>query len=188
MLCVFRAVRRSLTGASCAARMEMCSVSPSACLGSWSVGQVWSEAKGLSPGPEAWLSRAGSQCQRHWERWLSPARRVATHVRSVCHARVDPELSGSLKSQGFRCQYEGFCQARAPFAASHPGLVDNGRNQIWRRFRVFCLLSVKVCSWYKTHSNTGIFVGVRYVFFLSVPGFQFGPVTVLFEVFSGHKQ
>ena len=63
----------------------------------------------------------------------------------------------------------------------------SGRNRIWRRFRVFCLLSVKVCSWYKTHSNTGILTGVRYVFFLSVPGFQFGPVTVSFEAFSGHK-
>jgi len=88
---------------------------------SWLVERrFWSEEKGLSLGPEAWLSRAGSQCQRHWERWLSPARRrVATHVWSVRHARVDPELSGSLKSQGFRRQYEGFCQARAPFAASH---------------------------------------------------------------------
>jgi len=46
-------------------------------------------------------------------------RRAATHVQSVRHARVNPELSGSLKSQGFRRQYEGFCQARAPFAASH---------------------------------------------------------------------
>jgi len=52
---------------------------------------------------------------------LSPVRRrVAAHVRSVRHARVDPELSGSLKSQGFRRQYEGFCQARAPFTVSHP--------------------------------------------------------------------
>jgi len=25
---------------------------------------------------------------------------------------------------------------------------SSGRNRIWRRFRVFCLLSVKVCSWY----------------------------------------
>ena len=65
--------------------------------------------------------------------------------------------------------------------------VVGGRNRIWRRFRVFCLLSVKVCSWYKTHSNTGILAGVRYVFFFSVPGFQFGPVTVSFEAFSGHK-
>ena len=47
-------------------------------------------------------------------------RRVAAHVWSVRHAHVDPELSGSLKSQGFRRQCEGFCQARAPFAASHP--------------------------------------------------------------------
>jgi len=54
---------------------------------------------------------------------------------------------------------------------------------------VSCILSfvVKVCSWYKTHSNTGILAGVRYVFFLSVPGFQFGPVTVSFEAFCGHK-
>jgi len=52
---------------------------------------------------------------------LSPVRcRVAAHVWSVRHARVDPELSGSLKSQGFRPQCEGFCQARAPFAVSHP--------------------------------------------------------------------
>jgi len=55
--------------------------------------RLWSEEKGLSPGP-AWLSRAGSQCLRHWERWLSLARRrVAAHVWSVRHARVDPELS-----------------------------------------------------------------------------------------------
>ena len=41
------------------------------------------------PGPEAWLSRAGIQCVRCWERWLSPVRRrVAAHVRSVRHARV----------------------------------------------------------------------------------------------------
>ena len=81
--------------------------------------KLWNEEKGLSSGPEALLSRAGSQCQRHWERWLNPARcRVAAHVRSVHHARVDPKLSGSLKSQGFRRQYESFCQARAPFAAS----------------------------------------------------------------------
>jgi len=86
---------------------------------SWLVQRrLWSEEKGLSLGPEAWLSRAGSQCLRYWERWLSPARRwVAAHVRSVHHARVNPELLGSLKSQGFRRQYEGFCQARAPFAA-----------------------------------------------------------------------
>ena len=43
--------------------------------------------------------------------------------------------------------------------------------------------AAEVCSWYKTHSNTGILAGVRYVFFLSVPGFQFGHVTVSF----GHK-
>ena len=108
--------------------MEMCSVHLSACLDSYSVG-LWSEEKGLSPGPEAWLCQAGSQCQRHWERWLSPAhRRVAAHVWSVCHARVDPELSGSLKSQGFRRQYEGFCQARAPFAASH--LVSRSASKV----------------------------------------------------------
>ena len=65
--------------------------------------------------------------------------------------------------------------------------ICSSRNRIWRRFRVFCLMSVNVCSWYKTHSNTGILAGVRYVFFLSVPGFQFGPVTVSFEAFSGHK-
>ena len=29
-----------------------------------------------------------------------------------------------------------------------------------------------MCSWYKTHSNTGILAGVRYVIFLSVPGFN----------------
>ena len=80
-----------------------------------------SEEKGLSPGPKDWLFRAGSQCLRYCERWLSPVRRrAAVHVRFVRHARVDPELSGSLKSQGFRRQYEGFCQARAPFAATHP--------------------------------------------------------------------
>ena len=62
----------------------------------------------------------------------------------------------------------------------------SGRNRIWRRLSVFCLLSVKVCSWYKTHSNTGNLAGVRYVSFVSVPGFHFGPVTVSFETFSGH--
>jgi len=83
--------------------------------------RFWSEEKGLSPGPEAWLSRAGSQCLRHWERWLSPARRqVAVHVRSVRLAHVDPKLLGSSKSQGFRRPLEGCCQARAPFAASLP--------------------------------------------------------------------
>jgi len=54
----------------------------------------------------------------------------------------------------------------------HMAMTQGFRNRIWRRFRVFCLLSVKVCSWYKTHSNTGIFAGVRYVFFLSVPDFN----------------
>ena len=92
----------------------MCSGSLSACLRSCSVG-FWSEQKGLSPLPEAWLSRAGSQCLRHWERWLSPARRrVTAHVQFVRHARVDPEMSRSLKSQGFRCHCEDFCQARTP--------------------------------------------------------------------------
>jgi len=64
-----------------------------------------------------------------------------------------------------------------------------GRNWFCRRFRVFCLLSVKVCSWYKTHSKTGNLAGVRYVSILSVPGIQFRPVTVSFELeaFSGHK-
>jgi len=76
----------------------------------------WNKEKGSSPGPEARLSRAGSQWLRHWERWLSTAlRRVATHVQLVGHAHVDSELSESLKSQGFRRQYEGFCEARAPF-------------------------------------------------------------------------
>jgi len=83
----------------------------------------------VSPGPDAWLSRAGSQCLRYWELWLSPVRRrVAAHVQPVRHARVDPELSGSLKSQGFRRQYEGFCQARAPFAASH--LVSHSASKV----------------------------------------------------------
>ena len=36
--------------------------------------------------PETWLSRAGSQCLRYWEWWLSPVRRrVAGHVWSVRH-------------------------------------------------------------------------------------------------------
>jgi len=39
--------------------------------------------------------------------------------------------------------------------------ICSGRNRIWRRLSVFCHLSVKVCSWYKTHSNTGILAGVR---------------------------
>jgi len=95
MLCFVRAVRCSQTGMSCTATWDGDVQSPSACL--------------------------GSQCLRHWERWPIPARRrVAADVLSVRHARVDPELSGSLKSQGFRRQCEGFCQARAPFAASHP--------------------------------------------------------------------
>jgi len=64
---------------------------------------------------------------------------------------------------------------------------DSGRNRFCRRFRVFCLLSVKVCSWYKTHSKTGNLAGVRYASILSVPGIQFRPVTVSFEAFSGHN-
>jgi len=35
--------------------------------------------------------------------------------------------------------------------------------------------------------KTGILASVRYVLILSVPGIQFGPVTVSFEAFSGHK-
>jgi len=56
---------------------------------------------------------------------------------------------------------------------------SSGRNRFCRRFHVFCLLSVKVCSWYKTHSKTGNFAGVRYVSILSVPGIQFRPVCCL---------
>jgi len=63
----------------------------------------------------------------------------------------------------------------------------SGRNRFWSRFRVFCLLSVKVCSWYKTHLKTGNLAGVWYVSILSVPGIQVRPVTVSFEAFSGHK-
>ena len=38
-------------------------------------------------------SRAESQCQRHLERWLIPARRqIAANVWSVHDARVDPSL------------------------------------------------------------------------------------------------
>ena len=73
---------------------------------------------------------------------------------------------------------------------SRIGLVNiSGRNWFCCRFRVFCLLSVKVCSWYKTHSKTGNLAGVRYVSILSVPGIQFRPVTVSceLEAFSGHK-
>jgi len=65
--------------------------------------------------------------------------------------------------------------------------TDCGRNRVCRRFRVFCLLSVKVCSWYKTHSKTGNIAGVRYVSILSVPGIQFRPGTMSFETVSGHK-
>jgi len=53
------------------------------------------------------------------------------------------------------------------------------------RFRVFSLLSVKVCFWYKTHSKTGNLAGVRYVCILSI--IQFRLVTVSFEAFSGYK-
>jgi len=66
-------------------------------------------------------------------------------------------------------------------------VLYSGRKRFCRRFRVFCLLSVKVCSWYKTHSKTGNLAGVRYVSILSVPGIQFRPVTVSFEAFSGNK-
>ena len=65
--------------------------------------------------------------------------------------------------------------------------ISSGRNRFCRRFRVFCLLSVKVCSWYKTHSKTGNLASVRYASILSVPGIQFRPVTLSFEAFSGHK-
>jgi len=84
-------------GMSCAVMMEMCSGSPrKSCLVERS---LCSQAKGLSPGPGGLLSRTGSQYLRHWERWLSPARRwVATHVRSVHHEHVDPKLLGTLKS------------------------------------------------------------------------------------------
>jgi len=77
------------------------------------------------------------------------------------------------------------CQSLfTPVSLGYPLSVFNKNstlNRIWRRLSVFCLLSVKVCSWYKTHSNTGILAGVRCSFFVSVPGFQFGPVTVSFR-------
>ena len=76
------------------------------------------------------------------------------------------------------------------FDCSHVSIAwvsISGRNRIWRLFRVFCLLSVKVSSWYKTHSKTGILPGVWYVFILSVSGIHFGPVIVSFKAFSGHK-
>jgi len=62
---------------------------------------------------------------------LSPVRRrVAAHVQvqSARHARVNPELSGSLKLQGFRRQNEGFCQARTPFETSH--LVSRSASKV----------------------------------------------------------
>jgi len=65
--------------------------------------------------------------------------------------------------------------------------ISSGRNRFCRKFRVFCLLSVEVCSWYKIHSKPGNLAGVRCVSILSVPGIQFRPVTVSFEAFSGHK-
>ena len=81
-----------------------------------------------------------------------------------------------------------FCRSRGtlPRHCQKLCILVSGRNRIWRRLSVFCLLSVKVCSWYKTHSNTGILAGVRYVSLVSVPGFQFAPVTVSFETFSGY--
>jgi len=70
---------------------------------SWLVERrFWSEEKGLSPGPETWLSCAGSQRQRHWERWLRPARRrlaqlpirgLVSGARTVC----------SIPSSKLRC-------------------------------------------------------------------------------------
>jgi len=66
-------------------------------------------------------------------------------------------------------------------------LADGGRNRVCRQFRLFCLLCVKVCSWYKTHSKTGNLAGVLYISILTVPGIQFRPVTVSFEAFPGHK-
>jgi len=58
---------------------------------SWLVQRrLLSDENGLSPGPEACQSWQGL---RHWERWLSPARRqIAANVWSVHDARVDPSL------------------------------------------------------------------------------------------------
>jgi len=64
---------------------------------------------------------------------------------------------------------------------------SSGRNQFCRWFRVFCLLSVKVCSRYKTHSKPRNLAGVWYVWILPVPGIQYRPVTVSSKAFSGHK-
>jgi len=88
----------------------------------WLVGWWrWSVGMGLSPGPRALLSRAESQCLKHWERWFRPGRRrVAVHIQSIWHARDDPGRSGSWKSRGFRRQCEGLCQTRALFAGSRP--------------------------------------------------------------------
>ena len=77
-----------------------------------------------------------------------------------------------------------------PYYLINPAIkisLFSGTNWFCCWFRVFCVLSVKVCSWYKTHSKTGNLAGVRYVSILSVPGIQFRPVTVSFEAFSGNK-
>jgi len=50
---------------------------------------------------------------------------------------------------------------------------SSGKNRFCCWYRVFCLLSVKVCPWYKTHLNPGKLAGVWYVPKLSVPGIQF---------------
>ena len=68
--------------------------------------RLWSEKKGLYvPGPEAWLSRAGSQCLRFWERWLSlcavglprMCSLFAIHVSDAWSTRVDDNIGGLLE-------------------------------------------------------------------------------------------
>ena len=83
------------------------------------------------------------RCERPLQRLLPISRRGRPHhpPNPVPH---DAECRAQLKKGGNRLQ-KGIAQN---------SVWDSGRNRIWRRFSVFCLLSVKVCSWYKPHSNT----------------------------------
>jgi len=63
----------------------------------------------------------------------------------------------------------------------------SGRNWFCRRFRVFCLLSIKVCPSPKLIQKLETLPVSGMYPFCQYQEIQFRPVTVSFEAFSGHK-
>jgi len=66
-------------------------------------------------------------------------------------------------------------------------LKYSGMNRFCCRYRICCLFSVKMCQWYKTHSNTGKPACCRYVLKWSAPGIQFTAVPVSESLEAGRR-